>query len=64
MSRTALKDFINFLHNDREQYYKKTDKAQFLRKILNPNYRKFRDYYQIAIAVLSINTLFNFGGLK
>ena len=30
------KDFIDFLHNDREQYYKKTEEAWFLKKILYP----------------------------
>ena len=32
----SSKDFINFLHNDREQYYKKTDGAQFLEKNPKP----------------------------
>ena len=29
------KDFITFLHNDREQYYIETEEAQFLEEILN-----------------------------
>ena len=29
------KDFIKFLHNNSEQYYKKTDQARFSKKDLN-----------------------------
>ena len=34
--KNRSKDFIIFLHNDREEYYEKTHEAQFLKKILNP----------------------------
>ena len=49
-------DFINFLHNGIEQYYKKTDEAQFFKRFVIPRKpQKLRGFYVslVALAIFS-----------